>query len=186
MTLRRKLDCYRSCISQPEARTFSTASLCMSCPLYSTIRVVTSVVRSDHNAVVAYAVQPKFAAKTTTTKTFRPISPSQHAQFLYYISTFVFPEIGLTTPRNVQTEFGVFYDTALRLLNHFIRSIPSQLHLGTILLLPHYITPHIKANAAQEESANASWPDREGQCSCFENRERHCQPQPDPSKSHQL
>ena len=90
----------------------------VSCPLYSTIRVVTLIVRSDHKAVVAYAVQPKFAAKTTTTKTFRPISPSQHAQFLYYISNFVFPEIGLTTPRNVQTEFRVFYDTALRLLNH--------------------------------------------------------------------
>jgi len=91
----------------------------VSFPLYSTIRVVTSVVRSDHKAVVAYAVQPKFAAKTTTTKTFKPISPSQNAQFLYYTSTFVFPEIDLTTPCNVQTEFDVFYDTALRLLNHF-------------------------------------------------------------------
>jgi len=132
----------------------------VSFPLYSTIRVVTSVVRSDHKAVVAYAVQPKFAAKTTTTKTFKPISPSQNAQFLYYTSTFVFPEIDLTTPCNVQTEFDVFYDTALRLLNHFYPK-----HTITVTSRdPHYITPHIKAKlrkknrlmrAGQTEKASA-------------------------------
>ena len=51
--------------------------------------------------------------------------------------------IGLTTPRNVQTEFDVFYDTALRLLNHFYPE-----HTITVTSRdPHYITPHIKASA---------------------------------------
>ena len=79
---------------------------------------------------------------------------------MYCISTFVFPEIGLTTPRNVQTEFDVFYDTALRLLNHFYPE-----HTITVTSRdPRYITPHIKAKlrkknrlmrAGQTEKASA-------------------------------
>jgi len=144
----------------------------VSCPLYSTIRVITSVVRSDHKAVVAYAVETKFAAKTTTTKTFRPISPSQHAQFLYYISIFVFPEIDVTTPLNIQTEFDVFYDTAVRLLNHFY----PEHTIAVTSRDPHYITLHIKAKLCKKNRLMRAGPNREGQCSCFENRQRHCQP----------
>ena len=51
--------------------------------LYSTIRVVASIVKSDHMAVVAFpqSNQPN-RPKSTTQCSFRSISPGQHAQFL--------------------------------------------------------------------------------------------------------
>ena len=50
------------------------------------LRVVKSLVRSDHNAMVAYIDHPQLTNKTVTQKTYRRISPV-HAAFLQYIST---------------------------------------------------------------------------------------------------
>ena len=57
-------------------------------PLYNIIRVVAATVRSDHKAVVAYDDQcyQVGTVKTSTKRTYRKITPSQHAQFLKYLS----------------------------------------------------------------------------------------------------
>ena len=89
----------------------------VSCPVYSSVRVVTSVMRSDHKAVVAYAKQLILSYKTTTTKTFRPTSPAQNAQFLQYISTFVSTGDSdvCSTPTDTRADFDVYYEAAQRL-----------------------------------------------------------------------
>jgi len=82
-----------------------------------TVRVVKSLVRSDHNAVVAYVDRSQLTNKTVTQKTYRHISPVQHAAFLQYISTL---DLDLSqTCCSVQEAFDVFYETATGLLNHF-------------------------------------------------------------------
>ena len=55
-------------------------------PIYRSVRVISSVMRSDHSAVVAYAERPKFTYKTSINKVFRPVSPAQHALFLQHLS----------------------------------------------------------------------------------------------------
>ena len=56
-------------------------------PIYNIVRVVKSVIRSDHKAVVAYS-SPKQCVpfKTTTVRTFRKKSPAQNASFMAFIS----------------------------------------------------------------------------------------------------
>ena len=66
----------------------------VSCPIYTSVRVVKSLVRSDHNAVVAYVDRPQLTNKTREQKTFRPVFPPQHAAFLDYIRTL---ELDLST-----------------------------------------------------------------------------------------
>ena len=61
---------------------------------YNIVRVVTSLIKSDHKAVVAYASQPAFANKSRTLKMFRTISPQQHAQFLAHISMLNLDDVG--------------------------------------------------------------------------------------------
>ena len=63
---------------------------------YDAVRVVKSVARSDHQAVVACTVtQPVCVIKQTKTITFRKRSPAQHALFLDYLSKhdYVFDEL---------------------------------------------------------------------------------------------
>ena len=51
--------------------------------LYSTVRVVLSVVKSDHKAVIAMSSgAPTSIAKTSQQRTYRPKTPSQNASFL--------------------------------------------------------------------------------------------------------
>jgi exonuclease III len=55
--------------------------------LYSIVRVVASVVKSDHKAVVAYSEVNQCAQpKTAIQRTFRPKTPAQHALFLQYVA----------------------------------------------------------------------------------------------------
>jgi hypothetical protein len=53
----------------------------------SIVRVVASVVKSDHRAVVVYADQTQCAQKAEKTiqRTFRPETPSRHALFLQHV-----------------------------------------------------------------------------------------------------
>ena len=89
----------------------------MSCPIYSTVRVVKSLVRSDHNAVVVYADRPQLSNKTVVQKTFRRISPPQHAAFLQYIRAL---DLDLTTLScSAQETFDAFFEMVTGLLNHF-------------------------------------------------------------------
>ena len=65
---------------------FLKHSVYVSHPRYSTVRVVSSVVKSDHQAVVAYS-DPKrhFIPKERFQHTYRPATPEQHAIFTVYL-----------------------------------------------------------------------------------------------------
>jgi len=52
--------------------------------LYSTVRVVTSVVRSDHKAVVAFADKAPLQQKTVVQRQYHTHTPAQHVQFLQH------------------------------------------------------------------------------------------------------
>ena len=98
--------------------------------LYCTVRVVTSIVKSDHKAVVAFPDrnQPD-RSKRTTQRIFRRISPAQHAQFLKYSASLDLsnphPTVSSDPSANAQAEFDHFYSTAVSLLNQFYPNAPS-------------------------------------------------------------
>ena len=114
--------------------------------LFGTVRVVTSTVRSDHKAVVAFTDSTNSAqAKKTFQRTFRRKSPAQHAMFLKCAATMSphHPRQSDSSEQNMNTqaEFDHFYATALGLLNKFH---PER----TITITtrdPDYITPEIKS-----------------------------------------
>ncbi len=114
--------------------------------LYSTVRVVASVVKSDHKAVVASAANNQCKQpKATTLRTFRPKTPAQHALFLQHATTLSFdnpqPAASSDPSINAQSDFDHFYATAIGLLNKFY---PKR----TITVTtkdPDHITPAIKA-----------------------------------------
>jgi len=113
--------------------------------LYSMVRVVTSVVRSDHKAVVAYSYRSHPPPKTTVQRAYRRHTPAQHARFLQYaVSTDLtnpFPTVSTDPAANTQAEFDYFYTVARNLMDEYY---PEQ----TITLTsrdPPYITPVIKS-----------------------------------------
>ena len=114
----------------------------MSEPAYNTVRVVTSTVRSDHKAVVAYAGECRAASKTKTVKTFRPVTPARHASFLRYAEQsdiFEFDTNAACTDIQIATD--TFYVIALQLLDHFY----PQRTITVSSRDPSYVTPVIKA-----------------------------------------
>jgi hypothetical protein len=129
---------------------------------------VTSVVRSDHKAVIVYANRSHPQPKTAVQRTYRRQMPAQHARFLQHIAS-----TDLTNPHpsassdppppppiNSQTEFDHFYMIARNFMDQFH---PEQ----TITLTsrdPPYVTPAIKSmlrsknklmRAGRVEEANA-------------------------------
>ena len=82
-------------------------------PAYSIVRVVSSVMRSDHRAIVAYAEQPSHVRKTTIVRTFRAVSPAQHSQFLRHMAVSEFNYSDDSTDTDTQGHFDVFYNAAL-------------------------------------------------------------------------
>ena len=110
---------------------------------YDAVRVVKSVVRSDHQAVVAYTLsQPVRVIKQTKTITFRKRTPTQHALFLDFLSkhNHVFDEL-CDQVIDTQSAFDWFYSIAYELLDCFY---PVQ----TITITsrdPEYITPAVKS-----------------------------------------
>jgi len=114
--------------------------------LYTVVRVVTSVVKSDHKAVVAMAnrtVAP--ISKTRQKRTFRLKTPSMNATFLRHLVTIDLgtrpdPDKLAQTP-DPQAIFDSFYTLALGMLDEFY---PER----TITVTsrdPNYVTPEIKA-----------------------------------------
>jgi hypothetical protein len=92
--------------------------------LFSIIRVVTSVVRSDHNAIVAFSELHQAAQRKSTYQcTFRRKNPTQHALFLQHVSGMTFvnhePAASSDSSVNTQAEFDSFYSSALALLKKF-------------------------------------------------------------------
>lgn len=114
----------------------------VSSPSYSVVRVVVSVVKSDHQAVVAYAdVNQCHQVKTTSRRTYRKKTPAQHAQFLQHAAAIDFGSGSHQLSDDVQNQFDSFYDTAMWLLDRYYPE-----HTVTVTNRdPPYITAHIKA-----------------------------------------
>jgi len=87
-------------------------------PCYDSVKIVRSVIKSDHKAIVAYTGASKVAYKKTSTKVkYRKKSPTQHSLFLSYTST------KNTVPKqvvDVQVAYDDFYVTSLGLLDKFL------------------------------------------------------------------
>jgi hypothetical protein len=77
------------------------------------VRVIASTVRSDHEAIVAYAQPAKNCAKAKVQRTFCRKSPTQNATFLCLLAEIEFdcydPDM------DVQTAFDNFYSVAVGL-----------------------------------------------------------------------
>ena len=112
----------------------------VSCPQYNIVRVVRSVVKSDHLVVVAYSEgAPHVQTKTCVQRTFRRKSPTQHALFLRHVSAV---DIGDDLPSaSTQSEFDNFYNTALGLLGEFY----PERTISITSRDPDWVTPEIKA-----------------------------------------
>jgi len=104
---------------------------------------VKSVVRSDHQAVVACtASHPVRVIKQTRTMTFRKRSPTQHALFLDFLTKHVdiFDTL-FDHAIDTQSAYDWFYSIAYELLNHFYPK-----HTITVTSRdPEYITPAVKS-----------------------------------------
>jgi len=97
--------------------------------LYSSVRIVASVVGSDHKAVVAFSdVGHCIQQKTKMKRTYRPKAPGQHASFLDHAANVNFdnpyPAASSDPSVNTQAEFDYFYNLALQLLNQFYQERP--------------------------------------------------------------
>jgi len=100
--------------------------------VYSTVRVVKSLVRTDHCA--AAHTDSSQIPQTAVQKTYQPLSPFQHASYLHYISNLDFPS------RDAQQGFDVLYELATSLLIFYpVRTITVSSRD------PNFVTPFIKA-----------------------------------------
>lgn len=113
---------------------------------FDTVRVVASVVRSDHKAIVAFSDRKPFTQpKNTIQCTFRSKSPTQNALFLQCLSNMAFEStqapVSSNPIINTQEEFDSFYATATCLLNQFY----PQRSITLTTRDPKFITPEIKA-----------------------------------------
>jgi len=85
--------------------------------------VVTSVVRSDHKAVVAFADKAPLQQKTVVQRQLRTHTPAQHAQFLQRAVSIDFtnPQTSASSDPaiNTQVEFDHFYLIVHSLLDQF-------------------------------------------------------------------
>jgi len=106
--------------------------------MYDVTRVVDSVVKSDHKAVIVCNDQRVATCnKRIEIETYRKKSPNQHPSFLEHIVTIEF----YLPHTDIQAAFDQFYPTALFLYNHFYpERSPTVSSLD-----PDYITPDLKA-----------------------------------------
>ena len=133
-------------VHQPTRGTSILDRVFVSTPdLYGTVRIATSVVRSDHKAVVAFADRCHPQPKTAVQRPYRRHTPAQHAQFLHCAASIDFsnphPSASSDPAINTQNEFNHFYAVAHKLMEQFY---PEQ----TVTLTsrdPSYITPAIKS-----------------------------------------
>ena len=104
-------------ILQPTRGTRVLDRIFVSRPIYTVVRVISSLVKSDHKAIVAYARNYCVAPmKTRTELTYRRVTPTHHARFLQHISAL---DITVDEHSNTQAMFDDFYTTALELLDQF-------------------------------------------------------------------
>ena len=113
----------------------------MSEPCYGNIKVVTSAIKSDHKAVIAWSGSRSIIDyhKAKSQQQYRVRTPDQHAALLAFLSGFTWDRVLLEA--DVQKAFDIFYDTSLTILNNFY-----PLHVITISNRdPLFVTPRIKA-----------------------------------------
>jgi len=129
-----------SLVHQPTRGEHILDRIYVSSPVNYVIRVVTSVVKSDHRAVVAYTTRNQCTqVKTSTKSVYRQKSPSQHAAFFQHAVTVNFHQN--ESDENVQSQFDSFYTVAYNLLEMFY---PER----TVTITsrdPPYITGYIKS-----------------------------------------
>ena len=104
---------------------------------YSTVRVVKSTVRSDHKAIVAYNASPTITAKTTVTKSYRRVTPAQHALLLQHNLISIFQALILISSM-IHKNRSIYLTSSTTLhisfLTSFIPFAPLPLHLETQIL----------------------------------------------------
>jgi len=114
----------------------------VSSPTYNTVRSVTSVLRSDHKAVVAYADQSQCPqVKTSTKLVYRRRTPSQHAAFLQCAADLDFGLARVDVGSDAQSQFDQFYTVACQLLDAFY----PECSITVTSHDPSYMTGYVKA-----------------------------------------
>lgn len=127
-------------VHQPTRGANTLDQVLVSAPKYLKVHVYTSVVCSDHKAIIAYADPVGNApAKTTFQRTYRKKTPTQNAVFLSNVTTVDFDNPDPS--HDTQKEFDVFYSKALYLLNYYY----PERTVAVSSRDPDYITPTIKA-----------------------------------------
>ena len=107
--------------------------------MFDAIRVVKSVVKSNHLAVMAFTERGRvIPANQTTRASYRRVTPGQHAAFLQHVKDVDFT--GILT-EDAQTAFDNFYNVALGLLDQFY----PEKTISVKSRDPEYITPLIKS-----------------------------------------
>ena len=85
--------------------------------VFDAVRVVKSVVKSDHLAVVAYTERDNVSLINQTTRAhYRRVTPGQHAAFLQHVRGLDFTS---SSPDTVQAAFNHIYSVAHGLLDQF-------------------------------------------------------------------
>ena len=106
---------------------------------YDNVKVVTSAVKSDHKAVVAYTGPPlRSLNKRRDRLVFRKRSPTQHALFLQYASQL---QIELPGDADVQSNYDSMYRIMSDLLDRFYPERETTVTSSD----PHFVTPAVKA-----------------------------------------
>ena len=109
--------------------------------LYTTVRVVSSVVKSDHKAVVVSSSNAPPIAKTRQRRTFRLKTPSQNASFLQHLLTLDLGDRPAHEDLDPQEYFDSFYQLCLGLLDEFY----PERTVNVTSSEPSFMTAEIKA-----------------------------------------
>lgn len=111
----------------------------VSSPCYATVKVVTSTLRSDHKAIIAYTGTPlQPLNKTNERKVIRRRSPTQHAQFLHHIS-----QLQINVPSNCSVQHN--FDTLYAIMHDLLDSFYPEEYITVTSSDPPFVTPVIKA-----------------------------------------
>ena len=131
---------------------------------YSGVKVIKSVAKSDHMAIVAYTGEMKTAVcKTRGDCTFKKHTAAQHARFL---ASGTSPVHVVNQNGDPQEEFDKFYTALLQLMDEYYPERSVTITSGD----PAYVTSAVKHNATAEKQTDAIWARGEGSSSSGQDR----------------
>lgn len=114
--------------------------------VFDAVRVVKSVVKSDHLAVVAYTERDNISLINQSTRAhYRRVTPGQHAAFLQHVRGLDFTS---SFPDTVQAALNHFYNVAYGLLDQFYPERTITVRSRD----PEYITPYVKSLLRKKNS----------------------------------